>query len=256
MPKIGLKLWSTNLSYIPAAMDLFAKKTFDYIELFTVPGSLSTIPKWKGTVIPYVLHAPHSMAGFNPADPACRKTNLNIIKQVDEFFCALSPMFVIFHPGLNGSEAEAVSQFRSFGKAYPSMYKKTIIENKPQVGLQDERCLGASPEEMRSLLRGTGCGFCLDFVHAICYSVFVGEPWKNALVRFLAMDPSVYHLCDGSYSVKDTHKPLGEGELDLPYLISLIGPKKYVTLETKKAYTDSLDDFIQDVKKLKEYARA
>lgn len=252
--KIGLKLWSTNIQYIPVARDLFSRKVFDYIELFIVPGSAKTIPLWKAPGIPYILHAPHSVAGFNPADPACRNTNLEIVKQVEEFFYALLPAFVIFHPGLEGEEREAVFQFRSFEGQAPLMYEKVVIENKPQVGLRGERCLGASPEEIRFLMKGAGSGFCLDFGHAICYAISVGRDWKEVLTEFIMMDPAVYHLCDGFYSSKDAHEHLGAGEFDLPYLIGLIGPEKYVTLETGKERFDLLDDFKRDVQRLREYA--
>ncbi len=252
--KIGLKLWSTNTQRIPVARDLFVRKVFDYIELFVVPGSGKTIPLWKALGIPYILHAPHSVAGFNPADPSCRDTNLEMVKQAEEFFYALLPEFVIFHPGLDGDQREAVFQFRTFESQAPSMYEKVFIENKPQVGLRGERCLGASPEEIRFLMSGTGRGFCLDFGHAICYSISAGKGWKDVLADFLTMDPAVYHLCDGFYSPKDGHEHLGAGEFDLPYLIGLIGPGKHVTLETGKEHLDLLDDFERDVQRLREYA--
>lgn len=255
MPKIGLKLWSTNLNYISVARDLFARKVFDYIELFIVPGSLETIVRWKELGVPYILHAPHSVAGFNPADPSIRDSNLGIVKQVDAFFLALSPAFVIFHPGLDGDQREALFQFRSFEDMVPLMYSKVVIENKPQVGLRGERCLGASPEEMRFLLNGTERGFCFDFGHAVCYAVAAGKDWKEVVAEFLMLDPAVYHLCDGFFSIKDAHEHLGSGEFDLSYLIGLVRKDKYLTLETKKDNPDTLDDFVQDVEKMRSYAR-
>jgi len=254
MPKIGLKLWSTNLNYISAARDLFARKVFDYIELFTVPGSLETIPRWKELDIPYVLHAPHSYSGFNLANEVCRDTNFEFVRQAYSFFYALTPDYVIFHPGFNGDLHESIFQFRSFGEQYPSMYQKVVIENKPQLGLRDEICVGASPKDMRSLLAGTGRGFCLDFGHAICYSVAVKKEWKNVLAEFLMMKPMIYHLCDGFFSAKDAHEHLGDGEFDLSYLMGLVDQDKHVTLEIKKDNPDSLNDFSLDVQRLREYA--
>jgi len=254
MTKIGLKLWSTNLDYIPAVQDLFGRKVFNYIELFVVPGSLETMSRWKELGIPYVLHAPHSVAGFNPADPAKRHSNLEIVKQVEVFFHALSPEFLIFHPGLDGDPKEAVFQFRSFESRNPRMHQKVILENKPLVGLRGERCLGASPEEMQFLLHGTKYGFCLDFGHAICYSVAARKIWKNVMAEFLTMDPAIYHLCDGFYSAEDAHESLGSGKFDLPYLVGLIGQEKHVTLETPKTHPALLDDFLTDVQRLRGYS--
>ena len=63
----------------------------------------------------------------------------------------------------------------------------------------------------------------------------------------------MFHLSDGYYSPKDGHEHLGEGEFDLPYLIGLFGREEYVTLETKKEQSDSLDDFVWDVQRLRRY---
>lgn len=254
MPKIGLKIWSTNLQYIPIARELFAKKVFDYIELFTVPGSIGSLAHWKQLAIPYILHAPHSYAGLNPSDVNSRVANTELVGQAEVFFNALSPAHIIFHPGIKGELSESIAQFKIFGDKFPAMYEKVIIENKPLIGLHDETCLGASPEDVKRLLESTGRGFCLDFGHAICYSVAAGKDWKNVLAEFLKLKPSMYHLSDGFYTVKDAHEHLGTGEFDLPYLVQLIGNNKHVSLETKRNRPDSLDDFVLDAKKLREYA--
>lgn len=254
MPRIGLKLWSTNVDYIPLARELYAQKMFQYIELFTVPGSLNMLPRWKELDIPYVLHAPHSYAGLNTADPSKRDVNMALVQEVDSFFSALTPSWVIFHPGVSGDITESIRQLRSFGDRFPDMYQKVVIENKPKIGLQGEACLGASPEEIRRVLDETGRYFCLDFGHAICYAVAARRPWKDVLEEFLAFGPVMYHLCDGFFTVTDAHEHLGAGEFDLPYLVSLMDREKCVSLETKKDNPDSLDDFVRDIRKLREYA--
>lgn len=250
--KIGLKLWSTNEHYIPAACDLFARKVFDYIELFTVPGSVATIPQWKRLGIPYVLHAPHSGVGLNLADPDLRETNTELVSQVDKFFFALSADFVIFHPGVNGDLKESISQFCSFGKLFPEMYRKVVIENNPQLGLNDEQCLGALPVEMRKLNQDTGLGFCFDFVHAICSAKSNNLKWEALAKDFLALSPVIYHVSDSDYAEKDSHQHLGSGELDLPKIIKMLPVDCLVTLETPKNSQNDLDDFIQDTEFLVE----
>jgi deoxyribonuclease IV len=254
VPKIGLKIWSTNLRYIPIARELFSRQVFDYIELFTVPGSIETLPLWNDLAVPYILHAPHTYAGLDPSVAASRALNIELVAQVDQFFQALSPAHVIFHPGVHGQVSESISQFRSFGYKFPVMYEKVLIENKPLIGLREETCLGAAPDEMRRILDATGRGFCLDFGHAICYAVAAGKEWKQVLAEFLKLRPSMYHLCDGHFTVKDAHEHLGAGEFDLPYLIQLIEDGKPVSLETKRDRQDSLDDFVLDAQKLREHA--
>jgi deoxyribonuclease-4 len=255
MIKIGLKLWSTNLYYIPIVRDIFARQIFDYIELFTVPNSLETVFHWKELDIPYVLHAPHSAVGLNPGDRTCKDTNIVLVRQVNEFFHALSPKFVIFHPGANGSLQESIAQFRSFEEQFPVLYQKIIIENKPQVGLQDEKCLGASPQEIRTLLTETGRSFCFDSTHAICYAQNAHLPWQEILKDFVSLKPVIFHVCDGYYGPKDAHKHLGEGEFDLSQIIGMLPSEGMVSLETPKDSKDNLDDFVKDVEIFKSFAK-
>ena len=48
MYKLGLKLWSINTGfYYEEAKKLYAQGIFDYIELYVVPDTLDTLPKWK-----------------------------------------------------------------------------------------------------------------------------------------------------------------------------------------------------------------
>jgi len=128
MPKIGLKIWSTNLQYIPIAQELFLKKIFDYIELFAVPQSLETIALWQQLSIPYIIHAPHSYAGLNPSDADSRKSNIVLVGQVEKFFDALSPEYVIFHPGIKGELQESINQFYSFKESFPRMFERCLLK--------------------------------------------------------------------------------------------------------------------------------
>jgi deoxyribonuclease IV len=254
MLKIGLKLWSTNLHYLSEVRDLFSREVFDYIELFIVPGSVSTILDWQQLSIPFVLHAPHSAVGLNFAKPALRVHNLELVRQVDDFFTALSPAWVIFHPGADGDLGEAILQFRSFGEHYPLMYRKAVIENKPSCGLNDEVCLGHSPDEVRQLCQGTGLGFCFDIAHAIYYACAAHLEWEKATKDFLLLDPVIFHMSDGYYTKKDAHRHLTHGELDLPGIIGMLPPDCLVTIETPKDSHTDLRDFERDVEVFRKYA--
>ena len=46
MYKLGLKLWSTNTTdYFLEAIRLFDQKVYEYIELYVVPNTISTLKK-------------------------------------------------------------------------------------------------------------------------------------------------------------------------------------------------------------------
>ena len=69
--RLGLKLWSVNTDYYyEEAKRLYSEGVFDYIELYVVPNTLDTLPRWKELEIPFIIHAPHPRAGNNSATPA------------------------------------------------------------------------------------------------------------------------------------------------------------------------------------------
>jgi deoxyribonuclease IV len=254
MVKIGLKLWSSNKTYIGPARALYARGVFDYVELFTVPGNGEMVKAWRDLEVPYVLHAPHSLVGFNPSLKEKEQDNRNILKEVDKYVAALMPEHIIFHLGIGGELAETIRQLEAFKVLYPSMFKKALIENKPKVSLTGEVCLGTSPEEIRYVLERTNFGFCLDFVHAVCYSVWAKTECQHLIDEFMQFKPTMFHLCDGRYDEKDGHYHFGGGELDLGAIVRKLPLGSRVTLETPKDFPDRLDDFEKDVEAFKRYA--
>jgi deoxyribonuclease-4 len=59
--KIGLKLWSVNVSLIPEAERLINDGLFEYVELTIVPGS--DITPFTDASLPMVVHAPTDRHG-------------------------------------------------------------------------------------------------------------------------------------------------------------------------------------------------
>ena len=250
--QIGLKLWSTNDAYIEPALKLYQQGLFDYVELFAVPGSIGKfLGCWQGLPWPYLLHAPHSACGLNPAAAQSYPENLERVYEVETFFTALNPRHVIFHPGLNGTAREAIRQFLLFKEAAPGLFERALVENKPKTGIHGERCIGALPAELGMIARHTGLGVCLDFGHSFACAADEQLPYTNIVAQLLELSPKVFHLSDGHIaSVHDEHLNLGQGDYDIGWIVSQIPDAAWVTLETKKNFRDSLDDFVEDVRYL------
>ena len=258
MAKIGLKLWSTNVgAWYEVASRLFSEGVFDYLELFVVPGTSETLPRWQRLRmrlnLPFVIHAPHSACGFNLADATRRESNRRIYEEVRAFADSLKAGHVIFHGGTDGTVAETVRQLADLGE------RRALIENKPFAPLPNSAgarfCRGATASEIRQIIRGTGCGFCLDVGHAVCSANSQGlAPY--AFVRELAarFQPVMFHLSDISdmSSSYDAHPHLGAGELDLDKICREIFPAgTSISVETEKNSPDDLDDFRRDVESLR-----
>jgi len=242
MNKIGLKLWSTNSSYINSASELYNKGYFDYIELYSVPDSFNEyITLWKSLQIPYIIHAPHYTSGLNFADSGKLKNNLKLADEARRYADELHSGFIIFHPGVNGEIEETISQLNRLRE------DRILIENKPHRGLHNELCVGHSPDEIKKIIAECHTGFCLDFGHAV-YSANAKniEPLEY-ITLFLELNPDMYHLSDGDYSgIHDRHDHLGEGNFPLKQMIQLLEDGRMVSIETVKNYSDNLDDFVAD----------
>ena len=107
MYKIGLKLWSINTDYYyEEAKRLYDNGVFDYIELYVVPDTLDKLDIWKKLNIPFILHCPHFMHGFNMAKFEKKECNFTIYQQVKRFADELNAEFIIFHGGVDGNIEE------------------------------------------------------------------------------------------------------------------------------------------------------
>lgn len=243
----GLKLWSTNKNYIQDALILFEKEVFNYIELYVKPATLVDYSKlWEDLNIPFTIHAPHFGDGLNFSLREKHETNMKMALEAIEYADRLKAKYIIFHPGVYGNIEETIKQINELND------KRIIIENKPQLGQKDEKCVGHTPEEIKHILKKTKCGFCLDIGHAICSANSKKINPIEYIKEFIALKPAMYHLTDGKYeSQYDSHLHFTEGNYPIKDILKLIKDNSIITNEAKKDSFENLDDFISDMKYLK-----
>ena len=254
MIRTGLKLWSSNARHLPAALKVYADGWFDYIELFTTIGSFdSTINDWRDLNIPLGLHAPHLYGGFHIAGAGTTDDQaMRTFHEVDRFRMALSPEYVVFHAAENGTIPVLLQRIGLLQQHFPRLHELALIENLPRLGLKNERCEGALPEEMRSILEQTGLRLCLDFGHAISCAAYEKLDSMQVIDGLMALDPAVFHLSDGHAALPyDEHLNLGEGDYPLAECLRRVPGGKSLTLETKKKSEEELDDFVEDVRRVR-----
>ena len=243
----GLKLWSTNENYVSSALNLYQKNLFDYIELYIKPNSLDKYIKlWVDIKIPFIIHAPHYGDNLNFSIPESFENNKKMANESIEFANKLNAKYIIFHPGVNGEIEETIAQINKISE------KRIIIENKPYLGLKNEKCLGHSPEDIKLIQQETNAGFCLDIGHAICSANSKMVDPIEYIEKFIDLNPSMYHLTDGNYkSQYDSHLHFGEGDYPIKKILKLIKNDSTITNEAKKNSSENLDDFKKDMEYLK-----
>ena len=252
MYKLGLKLWSINTDYYyDEAIRLYNDGVFDYIELYVVPDTLDRLDKWKNLDIPFIIHCPHFMHGFNMAKVEKKESNLAIYKQVKQFADELNAEYIIFHGGIDGNIEETARQLASFKEP------RALIENKPFVALPNKMggnfCRGYNIDEIKKIMEAAKCGFCLDIGHAICAANSQNKEIYRYCEDFMILKPKMFHLTDNEdiTSPYDTHLHLGTGTLDLDKIKKILPVDARITLETVKNSKTNLDDFINDAEYLK-----
>lgn len=250
----GLKLWSINTDYYyEEAIKLYNERIFDYIELYVVPETTETLSKWKQLQIPFIIHNAHFAQGFNLAKQDSARRNREIYEQTKQFADELDAKYIIFHGGIDGDIRETSIQLALFNEP------RALIENKPYIALPNRMggdfCRGYNIDEIKQVIDITGCGFCLDFGHAICAANSLGVNVYDYCKDFLQLNPNMYHLTDldDIKSPYDSHLHLGTGQLDFKHIFDMIPNNSLVTFETVKNSKDNLNDFTEDMEWLKDY---
>ena len=260
--KIGLKLWSVNTdAYLREARRLYVKRSFDYLELYVVPGSQETLFLWKALQdelkLPFVIHAPHSAHGVNLADSARQESNAKAFDEVRLFADQLEAQLIIVHGGAyplhsDVSPAKAIEELVHQLKTLNET--RIVIENKPflPIGNAPMRLVGSTPDEIRCVLAAVGCGFCLDIGHAIASANAHSADWRAWIDEFLSFRPTMFHLSDMQIgSQEDQHLHFGDGTLPIKEIVSRLPSCAQVSIETKRDSSANLDDFAQDATDLR-----
>ncbi len=249
MFRFGLKLWSNNENYVKEAVHIYEKGVYQFIEMYMLPGTgKKMVEMWKGLNIPYVIHAPHYQVGLNLAKREQKESNFRLIDETRRFADALSVENIIVHPGIAGDIKETALQLKEINEP------RLLVENKPYYALFDGLvCNGTTPKEIGFVMEEAGIGCCLDIGHAFCAARSLKKDPTEFLKSFFELNPEMFHLTDGVYeSEYDRHNHIGKGNYDITSILKLIPAAKRVTVETVKDFKDSLADFEEDIKAIKD----
>jgi sugar phosphate isomerase/epimerase len=246
--KLGAKL---NLSDEKRELLESASKIFDFIEVYYLPFNPFTLDVSQ-IKTRWVVHGPHGAHGVNLGS-----VNSKIESVKDSILLAnkIGAKKLIVHPA---EYKEKLDKKRMMGNLKELNENcewhsiRMLIENLPLLSDYEIYCFGAIPEEIKEIVRKVKCGFVLDFSHAYHASVSLKKDYKDFILEFMKLKPEHFHLYDSRANLEmDVHLPLGEGELDIPFFLSLIKDED-VTLEldpqTYSVYVNALN-YLRKVEK-------
>jgi deoxyribonuclease-4 len=244
--KIGLKLWSTNSNLLEEAKELIVNDIFQYIELMPIPKTEILPFLDQLSNVPYIIHITTEKHGVNISDKNKEEYNLKTIDNCISWADKLNVKYLVLHPGF-GSANDTIEFLNSIND------KRILIENMPKVGLNGEKMIGYTPEQIENLV-GNKFGLCLDLNHAIKAAVSLKRPYREFIEEFLELKPKMFHISDGRLNIeKDEHLNIGEGDYDFEFLMGCakINNQTYITLETPRLNQETLEEDVMNITALK-----
>jgi deoxyribonuclease-4 len=257
--KIGAKIGPTEDNW--GTLQKLAK-SMDFIEAYYTK-ERTELSRLLSLDTRWVVHGPHSGHGFNTVDGS----NMKFFEDSIVLAYELGAKYVILHPGhyREGNRKVLFNRMIENMKKLKSLCKKNkvgiLIENIipflhmgpdiPIISEKDEG-FGFAPEEVKKILKELRCEFVLDFSHAYISSLHLNVDYKEFIGEFMKLRPVMFHICDGNLGKKkDMHLPLGKGNYDLPFFISVID--RDVTLEIKPP---TLENFAESKKYIERILKA
>jgi len=227
-------------------------KVYDFIEVYYTEHHLfnSTINKLSDN---WIVHCPHHHDSINLA----LNKGINHVKSSIKFAEKIKAKYAIVHAGFLHTKQDkdffiknaikVIKKLNDFSKKHKV---KLLVENVPLRAIAAVE-VGSNSEEMKLILKETGCGLCLDFSHAYHASVSYKIDYKKFIEDMYKLKPTMFHLYDGiSGQEVDSHLPLGKGNLDIPFFLKFI-KNEPVTLEISPPTLENYLDAIKYIKCLK-----
>lgn len=255
MRKFGFKMFSTNMQNAPEYVNEcieFAKTNPDtFIEIMTVPSTsideYINLKKQLGDV-EVRIHAPYM--GVDTGNKEFESQNRRILAVSQKAADILKAKTIIVHAGYNHGEkyiAETARQFKLFNDS------RVVVENLPYFDTDGEKLHANTAAEIKYIMEESGCGFCFDFSHAICAALSLNISVEEQLKSFFALNPSVYHICDGYINKpEDLHMHLRCGNYPLEHFLNdFTAEDAYITMETGAGLELHANLKIEDYKYLK-----
>jgi len=255
--KFGFKIFTNNLNNSPQLIEDVAKYLQEndgaFVELMVVNDtSVDDIQKLKmyfrGAEVR--VHAPHNIMGFDTGCAEKELSNRKILATSQMAADILGAATIVVHAGCGKGEkylAETIRQFRIFDD------KRIVVENLPFFASDGAPLHGNTPPEIALIKEQVGCGFCMDFSHAVCAANYAKTDIDVFLQGFADLHPNVYHISDGDVvGVDDLHLHFGEGNFPLDKMINHYTlPDAYVTMETGYGIPSSAQKWIADMEYLR-----
>ncbi len=200
----------------------------DYVELYILPDvKFKEILAWEKSSIPIkVIHVAHGSLGEVVPE------NIEMgLEFASRFF---HPDWIIFDAGIDRTLDLWKWQDRG-----------VLPETIPTIIMTGALGAFSIPDEVKGL-------FCLDFSHTWLTANILKMNPRTLIQEFMLKSPSHFHVTD-CHGTNQDHVPIGFGEVDFPFVLSVLPPDATITIETEHELLNREDRMLADIRKFKEY---
>lgn len=231
--KIGFKIkFTRNIPAFLPHLDILSSR-LDFLELgLRLNEDFKEYDALRRKNLFFTLHAPFQENGFNPAEPAKKKTNkenIFLALEAAEYFKA--PVIVI-HPGDRETVNSSLRQFCQFFKRYYD--RRYCMENLPEFArsLPFPR-IAYEIDDLKKIQDETSSRACLDFGHALLQAITEGRDFYQYVQAMIErLRPLYFHLHNND-GKKDRHWQITDprGIIDYAKIFPLLPQDALLCLE-------------------------
>lgn len=214
MMSYGLKLWSNNVEWFPAAVEAHDAGEIDFIELYANPAhpfSPDELSILKGILV--TIHA-HHRGAFHEfvMDPDALRIWNHTLAVADSF----ESQRIVLHPG---REHTIESFMRNLDLIDDS---RILIENMAGLDVDGRPMFAQKIDELVALRARKP--ICFDFEKAVKAARYQGLDYKAYISEALEkLEPSYFHISGGdSNSPIDEHRDLFDSNIDFAWIKGLL----------------------------------
>lgn len=218
--KIGLKTFDDE-----KFLDYFADKV-DFFEIMAIESK--NYDFMKKYHVPIVVHAQHGGFKINNADKTLQLKNENSVNFAKKIADFTKSNKIVLHPGELSNPDCSLETAILFIKKIKD--PRICLENLPNQYKKIKR-LGATPDEMKELLKRTGAKFCFDINHATEAAAGLKKEQIQFLKDFLKLNPDHYHLCGQNLEKGLSHLDFESSNLNLDEIFQILPKNAEITLE-------------------------
>jgi sugar phosphate isomerase/epimerase len=189
----------------------------------------------KASSLSCTLHAPFHELSIGALDPFIREASRNKLRKAFELIPEFKPESIVCHLGFEENK-HGYKEEKWFEYSLEGWQELLDIAESYQTPLMLENTYEQTPVQLKKMLTALDsqyARFCLDVGHTLTFAKNTWQDWLPELEPWLGQ----LHLHD-NHGEKDTHLPIGQGEINYKEFFTYLKAKKLTPILTLEPHRE------------------